>query len=277
MPSPIAGLGGGFQFNTSASSNQYLYDASPRSDIEELERIAGREGRATDERLSGELAGIGAIASRQGEEAAVADASAAAQRASDNDAAQFERATRGMDLSPRQKKSASRRLGLTRSLNRAAAAGDTRRGFTDRSKAAASAGSGFSDALFSQRVTARTGLATAEGARISAEAQRKANKKASTIGLIGSVVGAGLAFFSSEELKHDRGHEGDLLAKLKNVRVNRWQYKGDDKTHVGPFSEEFNREFGIDTDRPDMINVIDALGVTLGAVKELDKKISHGR
>jgi len=276
MPSAMPGLGG-FQFNASARSNQNLYDAAPRSDIESLERIAGREGLANDRRLSGDLAMIDDAANRVGEESAVAASNLSAQRQSDNDEAQFERATRGMDLSPRQQKAANRRLGLTRSLNRASAAGSTRRGFTDRSKAASASGQGFSDALFSQRVSGRTGLAQAEGARLSAEAQRDANKKSSKIGLIGSIIGGALSFFSSEELKHDRGHEGDLLKKLKNVRVNRWQYKGDDKTHVGPFSEEFNREFGIDTDRPDMINVIDALGVTLGAVKELDKKISHGR
>jgi hypothetical protein len=178
-----------------------------------------------------------------------------------------------MDLSDRQKAAASRRLGLSRSLNRAMATNATRRGFAARSEAAASAGSGLSDALFSQRLSSTQDLAAAQAGHEAADAQRKAQKKASLIGTIGTIAGAALMMMSSEKVKDDHGHEEGLLSKLKKVRVNRWNYKGENKTHVGPFAEEFNKEFGIDTDRTDMINVIDALGVTLGAVKELDKKV----
>ena len=250
---------------------------TPQNDLNRLEVIGANESQGAFEQVQRQVRGFEGIANRVGESDAVAKASAAAKRSSDLDAAQFERASRGMDLSDRQKKSANRRLGLARSLNRADAAGDTRRGFTDRAVAAMSQGGSFADALFGQRLSAETGIASAFMTKQVNEAQNRAAKRQSTLGAVGTVVGGALAFFSSEDLKHDLGHEAKLLDRLKKVRVNRWQYKGDDKTHVGPFSEEFNREFGIDTDRPDMINVIDALGVTLGAIKELDKKVSaHG-
>jgi hypothetical protein len=241
-----------------------------QNDLNRLEVIAANEGGALDSRLRNQLQNIQRISDRVGEGDAVDRASDLARRAGDNDKAQFERSTRGMDLSDRQKKAASRRLGLRRSLNRAGAAGATRRGFTDRAKVANSVGGGFSDALFSQRAAGETAIAQAFAGRRAGEVGERADKRSSENSGIGTVIGS---FFSSEELKDDRGHAKNLLDKLKKVRVNRWNYKGDDATHVGPFSEEFNREFGIDTDRPDMINVIDAIGVTLGAVKELSNRV----
>jgi len=248
-----------------------------QNDLNRLEVIGANESQGAFEQVAKQVRGFENIANRVGEDKAVAKAAADSDTQSTNDAAQFERATRGMDLSPRQKKAAGRRLGLARSLNRASATGAVRRGFTDRSKAALSQSGGFADALFSQRLQGETGIASAYMTKKASDAQNKAAKKQGQLGAIGSIIGGALAFFSSEDLKDDLGREPQLLKKLEKVRVNRWKYKGDDKTHVGPFSEEFNREFGIDTDRPDMINVIDALGVTLGAIKELDKKVSaHG-
>jgi len=254
------------------------YKFTANNDLNRLETIAPNEGIDAIDRAGRQIRRVEDIANRVGEDEAVNKAGQDAETRSRLDEAQFERSTRGMDLSPRQKKAAGRRLGLARSLNRARATGAVRRGFTDRSKVAMSQGGGFADAMFSQRLAAETGIASAFMTEKAGKEQARAQKKQGTLGAIGTVIGGALAFFSSEELKADLGKEKDLLNKLKKVRINRWQYHGDDKTHVGPFSEEFNREFGIDTDRPDMINVIDALGVTLGAVKELDKKVSeHAR
>ena len=237
------------------------------------------EGAQVDQQLSRQLGVLEGVVNRNGESGTVDAVSRSANTSSDRDAAQFERATRGQDLSARQQGAAKARLTLSRSLNRASAAGDTRRGFAAQSDAAAASGAGFADAFFSQRLAGETNITAVKAYEEANAAQRSADKKNGIISAIGSIAGAAIgAFFSSENLKHDHGRETMLLDRLKKVRVNRWQYKGDDKTHVGPFSEEFNREFGIDTDRPDMISVIDALGVTLGAVKELDEKVSaHGR
>ena len=246
---------------------------APSNGLQELEVMAMNEQPGIENRLRSEIASIQGTADKTGEQQALAQATISSERASANDEAQFERSTRTLDLSDRQKRVASRRQGLSRALNRARAAGATRRGFTDRAKAAESMGGAFADAMFGQRLSGTEARASAWTQKEGAGILNKANKTASTISTVGKIAGAALTFFSSEDLKHDHGHEPELLAKLKKVRVNRWQYKGDDKTHVGPFSEEFNKEFGIDTDRPDMINVIDALGVTLGAIKELDKKV----
>lgn len=260
-------------FLNQARGTQY----EPINDLQRLEVLGANESGPLNERLGTQLGQIQGTADRTGEARAVAEATTKANNASSNDAAQFERATRGMGLSARQQTSANRSLGLARSINRAEAAGGARRGSTDLAKLAQSGSGGFEDAMFGQRVSGETSLASSYAAKKAAEAQADADKKGGFISTVGTVAGAALSFFSSEHVKHDLGHEEGLLSKLNNVRVNRWQYKGDDKTHVGPFAEEFNREFGIDTDRPDTISVIDALGVTLGAVKELNKKISDGK
>ena len=109
--------------------------------------------------------------------------------------------------------------------------------------------------------------------------ERDYNKSRAQKETIGQVAGMAISLMamSSEKWKDDHGPTEGLLDKLKNVRVNRWNYKGSRQKHVGPFAEEFNREFGIETDDPRFINIIDALGVTLGAVKELNEKVeAHG-
>jgi len=201
-------------------------------------------------------------------------------RAFDSSTASLERRQKGLGLrlTERQKRSQTRQLGLSRTLARAHAVGATRRGFAERATKAQAGASAAGDAVQSLQDAGFTNIVSrdaTEAQRLANERARKKEDKYGTIGTAIGIAGSIASWFSSEELKHDHGREGNLLEKLKKVRVHRWQYKGDDKTHVGPFSEEFNKEFDIDTDRPDMINVIDALGVTLGAVKELSEKV-HG-
>lgn len=247
------------------------------NDVMRLKSTAVGELGPTIEGLSDQISQLEGIANKEGETEAVAKAASGAKRQSELDEAQFERATRGMDLSDRQTKSANRRLGLGRSLARARATGAERRGFTDRAKVAQQVGGSFADALLGQRISGETALASADAAKRAAEEQRRANKKAAKTSLIGTIIGVGLSFLSSEKAKDDLGHEKNLLARLKKVRVNRWNYKGGKREHIGPFAEEFNREFGTGTDTPEGISVIDMLGVTLGAVKELDAKVdAHG-
>jgi len=180
----------------------------------------------------------------------------------------------GLRLSERQRRGQTKQLGLARNLARAESRGTTRRGFASRASGVAEAAGGIENEIFGAENASLTRLSVA-AAESDKQATKMINKREKDrAGFAGGIVGTVASFFSSEELKHDHGHEPKLLEKLKKVRINRWQYKGDDKTHVGPFSEEFNREFGIETDRPDMINVIDALGVTLGAVKELSEQVN---
>ncbi len=226
--------------------------------------------------LSEQVGALEDIASRKGEGKAVKEAEQRAKLGSKVDKETLERQTRGFDLSARQKAGAKKRIGLTRAISRASAAGATRRGFAERSKGVKRVGGAFADALFGQRLGVNVDEANIFGQKAAAEAQRKANKKSSTISTIGTLVGIGLSIFgSSEKIKDDLGHEGSLLDKLKKVRVNRWNYHGDEAQHIGPFSEEFNDTFGVGKEHRGAISVIDALGVTLGAVKELNEKVDR--
>jgi hypothetical protein len=130
------------------------------------------------------------------------------------------------------------------------------------------------DELAGVQDAASSQVAQSEAADAKARAEREAQKEQDKMGVAGSIIGLGASFLSSESAKDDHGPEKGFLSKLKKVRVNRWNYKGEDETHVGPFAEEFNREFGTDTSDPSRISIIDAIGVTLGAVKELSEQVN---
>ncbi len=244
-------------------------------DIDRLGVIAANENRGLDERLRANLGLVQDVVDRVGEQEAVDEATTRAGRQSDLDEAQFERATRSAGLSRRQRRAAQRRLGLGRALSRADAAGDVRRGFSDRARAAGRFGSSFADALFGQRLSGETFISSTAAERAAAREQRRAQKKSNKLGTLGTIAGAALSFFSDESLKDTHGREPQLLDKLKKVRVERWNYKGDSTTHIGPYSREFNDAFGVGKEDPRKINVVDALGVALGAVKELNEKVER--
>ena len=250
-----------------------------RSDLNRLEVAGANRLEGSSRGLTNALSGLDRVGTRQNEATLVAEASDRAARNSENDKGQFERATRGLSLTDRQKRGATKRMSLARSLNRAQATGDTRRAVTDRAKGANKAGGAFADMLFGQELDAETSIASAYMTKQAAIASERGAKKSSRIGFAGQIIGTGLALvLSSENYKDDKGKADNLLAKLRKTRVNKWNYKGNNySSHIGPFAEEFNSNFDLRTDRPDTISVIDALGVTLGAIKELDQKVSqHG-
>lgn len=246
-----------------------------RDPIDTLAFTAGQDAGEQRPGLVNSFNSIISTANQDGRQVAIADARRQSRAETDVDIGTFERKTRGLDLSDRQKSAARKRGGLARVIAAADRVGSVGRGFTDRAKAARQAGSGLSDQLFGQRVQQEASDANIFGSKTAAAANRKANKKTAVIGTIGKVLGIAAMFaFSSEDYKDDRGKATNILDKLKKIRINEWNYKGDQhNTYIGPFAEEFNAEMGIQTDRPDMISMIDALGVTLGAVKELNAKV----
>jgi hypothetical protein len=266
------GLSGSFQFND-PDIIQGVTSFTGGDPIDELAASAGNELLRSGAGLSEQAQALFDIEGRVGERGRVQEARAAARRGVDVDAGTFERQTRGLDFSPRQKAAARKRVGLARAIAQASAAGDVRRRGRDRAEAVRRISGPFADVLFGQRIEAEADEANIFGQKVAAREERTAKKKGSVIGAVGSVIGGLLSFASSEKLKDNLGSETQLLDRLKKVRVNRWNYRGDEVQHIGPFSEEFNREFEIKTDRPDRISVIDALGVTLGAVKELNEKV----
>lgn len=102
-------------------------------------------------------------------------------------------------------------------------------------------------------------------------AQQKNNNLWNTIGQGLGAYGMYAAMASSESYKDDKGIEEDILDKLMEVDVHRWEYLWDDREHIGPFAEEFNEAFDLPESK--QINIIDMLGVMMGSIQELAKEV----
>lgn len=95
----------------------------------------------------------------------------------------------------------------------------------------------------------------------------------SAIGTIGSIA---LPFLlpSSRTLKTDiRPYRGGREA-VRSLPVNRWRYKegvADEAEHIGTFAEDFADVTGKGDGKT--IPVVDAIGVTMAAVKDLDRAV----
>lgn len=244
--------------------------------IDDLKNFGERElGSMQNNLASGALDEVRATADRRDIERLATDARNQAGRGADLDEAIFARRTEGMSLSKRQRQGAKQRFSLNREVAKAAATGASRRASTQRAQQADRAlGIGMEDIAFGQQIAGLTGLANAEGQRLVAEANRRASKKAKKNSLIGTAIGIVGAIFSAEEYKDTTQEKPLLLEKLKNVRVDKWKYKGSKAEHIGPYAEEFNKTFGVGTHK-DAIDVVSMLGVTLGAVKELNEKVER--
>jgi len=103
--------------------------------------------------------------------------------------------------------------------------------------------------------------------------QQSASATGEAIGGLAGMAGM-LAFASDKDAKKGKRPARGLLEAVKNMPVEEWTYKdgeGDGKRHVGTYAQDFKRETGKGNGRS--INVIDAIGVTMGAVKELSDKV----
>jgi len=84
---------------------------------------------------------------------------------------------------------------------------------------------------------------------------------------------------SSKEYKTDkvRVSEGAALSALRRMPIEEYSYRpgivdGGAKRHVGTYAENFQQETGMGDGRS--IPIQDAIGVTMAAVKDLDRKVS---
>jgi len=96
---------------------------------------------------------------------------------------------------------------------------------------------------------------------------------------MGQVAGMAAMAFSSEDYKKDKTpiKDGAALHAVNNMEVESWNYKpgiadGGSHPHVGTYAEQFKRETGLGDGK--MLPLQDALGVTMKAVQDLDKKVS---
>lgn len=98
---------------------------------------------------------------------------------------------------------------------------------------------------------------------------------------IGNLVGSGIgayAALSSKKLKHkmEKVSEEVVLKGLKKLPVEKWDYKkgvADEKTHIGAYAEDFAEIFGVGDGKT--INLIDAIGVNMLAIKGLSKQVDR--
>lgn len=57
-----------------------------------------------------------------------------------------------------------------------------------------------------------------------------------------------------------------LLEAVKEMPVYEWQFKKDDRRHIGPMAQDFHEAFGLGNDDK-VIAALDADGVALAAIK----------
>jgi hypothetical protein len=97
------------------------------------------------------------------------------------------------------------------------------------------------------------------------------------MGGAGQLIGAlpGLhKMMSSRDAKEDKREVRGVLEAFDDIPVEAWRYKegeGDGGEHVGTYAEDFQRATGLGDGKS--INIVDAIGVTMGAVKELAEKV----
>jgi hypothetical protein len=78
------------------------------------------------------------------------------------------------------------------------------------------------------------------------------------------------SMISHSSTKENIKPAGDLLNKLEQLQINTWNYKNDPVRHIGPMAEQFHKLFDVGDGMT--INVIDVMGVLLGAMRELARE-----
>ena len=98
--------------------------------------------------------------------------------------------------------------------------------------------------------------------------------------LFRSGMGAGLLMRSDEEVKTKKKPVRSLMKAVRGMRVENWEYKpdaaggdGGGVEHTGTYAQDFKAATGKGDGKT--IPVVDAIGVTMGALKELDRKVER--
>lgn len=102
--------------------------------------------------------------------------------------------------------------------------------------------------------------------------------KAQNASGIGSFLGGigGLIFKSDEDAKENKEpiDDGSALEALREMPVEAWDYKegvADEGRHVGTYAQDFTEQTGLGDGKN--IAAQDAIGITMKAVQDLDKKL----
>ncbi|MDP0928502.1 tail fiber domain-containing protein [Paracoccus onubensis] len=94
----------------------------------------------------------------------------------------------------------------------------------------------------------------------------------------GMMSGNPLSMFSSKEYKTDKKKLGKdkALGAIREMPVEEWSYKpgiADEGRHIGPYAEDFQQATGVGDGKT--IDIPTAIGVTMGAIRDLDAKVSR--
>lgn len=139
-----------------------------------------------------------------------------------------------------------------------------------------------------------SGMGTAVGANTAganlyaglynAEMQADSQKWAG-LGTLGGMAAYGYmmapagAALSSKKAKRKTGATSaeKIAEQVKTLPVDKWRYRKeaspDQAEHVGPYAEDFAKRFGVGDGK--VINIIDAVGVTLAAVKGVGQQVDR--
>lgn len=138
------------------------------------------------------------------------------------------------------------------------------------------ANAGFVGQGFNQGMQGYTNSANIYGQDFGARMQgfNAGQNQMAGIGQLAGTLGY-MAYMSSKDMKDGKRavDDGDALRGIKNLDIESWEYKGDSKRHVGPYAEDFKREFGLGTGKT--IAVQDAIGVTMKAVQDLADEVAE--
>ncbi|WP_024277620.1 tail fiber domain-containing protein [Xanthobacter sp. 126] len=124
---------------------------------------------------------------------------------------------------------------------------------------------------FTGQANVLSGLYNSQLSGWKAQNEAASQSNSDLMGAIGT--GAGL-IFSDEDAKENKEPATGSLKAMRSMPVQEWDYKpgmGDGGRHVGTYAQDFKAATGKGDGRS--IPVIDAIGVTMGAVKELDAKV----
>lgn len=119
-----------------------------------------------------------------------------------------------------------------------------------------------------------------QGSLLNADFQNRMQAYQANQGAIGGLFGAlgtvagSIPWASSEDIKTDKKPYTGALGAVRDMRVEEWTYKpgeGDGGTHVGPYAEEFSATTGMGDGKT--IDPISAIGIAMGAIKELADKV----
>jgi hypothetical protein len=136
------------------------------------------------------------------------------------------------------------------------------------------------DAISNLRSTELIAKANVKAAKKQASAQ----SSASTMGTIGTVIGAGLSLFSDETMKDSIEEITDALSTLRNLRPVSFHYKEEwstspERKHHGFIAQEFKNvlpdaTYYDDSKEKYCIDTLDLIGLLVRGIQQLETRVA---